>query len=75
MKSRKMAPSSKYEGHDQPRVTDTPAPQSVDQPKFLPGGGLAENAKFHRAAQEFKAGKKVPNLVRVYERYPEYRED
>jgi len=57
-----------YEGHDHPRTSETPNPKSLDQPEFLPGGGPTENGKFHRAAQEFKAGNKGPDLVRVYEK-------
>jgi hypothetical protein len=57
-----------YEGHDHPRTSDTKVPKALDQPEFLPSGGLTENGKFHRAAQEFKAGKKPPDLVRVYEK-------
>jgi len=57
-----------YEGHDHPRTGTTPAPKSLDQPERLPSGGLTENGKFHRAAQDFKAGRKAPDLVRVYEK-------
>ncbi len=57
-----------YEGHDTPRTADNPEPKRVDQPQFLPSGGLTENGKFHRAAQEFKAGRKGADVVRVYEK-------
>lgn len=57
-----------YEGHDHPRTQDAPNPKSLDQPEFLPGGGLTENGKFHHAAQDFKAGIKAPDLIRVYEK-------
>lgn len=57
-----------YEGHDQPRTAATPNPKSLDQPEFLPSGSPNENGKFHQAAQEFKAGNKAPDLVRVYEK-------
>lgn len=57
-----------YEGHDQPRTAVTPNPKSLDQPEFLPSGSRTENGKFHQAAQEFKAGNKAPDLVRVYEK-------
>lgn len=57
-----------YEGHDHPRTVETPNPKSLDQPEFLPSGKPTENGKFHKAAQEFKAGKKAPDLVRVYEK-------
>lgn len=57
-----------YEGHDHPRSQDTPNPKLLDQPEFLPGGGPTENGKFHQAAQDFKAGRKAPDLIRVYEK-------
>ena len=57
-----------YEGHDEPRTENTKNPKSVDQPEFLPSGNLAENGKFHKAAQDFKAGLKHPDVVRVYEK-------
>ncbi len=57
-----------YEGHDVPKTADNPEPKRVDQPEFLPGGGLTENGKFHRAAQDFKVGKKGADVVRVYEK-------
>lgn len=57
-----------YEGHDIPRRAGQPDPKTIDQPEFNPGGSLTENGKFHAAAQEFKAGRKGPDLVRVYEK-------
>ena len=40
----------------------------LDQPEFLPSGRPTENGKFAAAAQQFKAGTKGPDLVRVYEK-------
>ena len=57
-----------YEGHDHARTAESPNPKSLDQPEFLPSGRPTENGKFHRAAQDFKAGQKAPDLVRVYEK-------
>lgn len=57
-----------YEGHDHSRTDTTPNPKSLDQPERLPSGGLTENGKFHQAALDFKAGRKAPDLVRVYEK-------
>jgi len=57
-----------YEGHDQARVRGGGAPKLVDQPEFLPSGSLTQNGKFHRAAQEAKAGRRPPERVRVYEK-------
>lgn len=57
-----------YEGHDVSRTADTPMPKLLDQPEHLPSGRLTENGKFARAAQQFKAGTKGPDIVRVYEK-------
>jgi len=57
-----------YEGHDVPRSSQHVAPKSFDQPEHSPSGTLTENGKFHRAAQEFKNGKRTPERVRVYEK-------
>jgi len=57
-----------YEGHDVPRTLEHPQPKTLDQPEFLPTGGLTENGKFHWAAQGFKDGKKGADIVRVYEK-------
>lgn len=57
-----------YEGHDHPRTEETPNPKSLNQPEFLPSGGLTENGKFHRAAQTHKTRGAAPDLVRVYEK-------
>jgi hypothetical protein len=57
-----------YEGHDVPKRADTPVPKILDQPEFLPSGRPTENGKFSAAAGQFKAGKKGPDIVRVYEK-------
>jgi hypothetical protein len=57
-----------YEGHDVPKGADAPLPKVLDQPEFLPSGRPTENGKFSAAAQQFKAGKKGPDIVRVYEK-------
>ncbi|MBI5059998.1 HNH endonuclease [candidate division KSB1 bacterium] len=57
-----------YEGHDIPRLKDGPSPKSVDQPELTPSGGLTQNGLFHKAAQDFKSGKREAELVRVYEK-------
>jgi hypothetical protein len=57
-----------YEGHDEPRTQNIKNPKSVDQPESLPSGSRAENGKFHHAAQDHKAGRKNPDVVRVYEK-------
>jgi hypothetical protein len=57
-----------YEGHDVPKSGKHPDPKLVNQPESSDNGNLTENGKFHRAAQEHKAGKRPPERVRVYEK-------
>lgn len=57
-----------YEGHDVPRTQRTVDPKKQDQPEYTPSGGLTENGKFHRSAQEFKKNSRTPERVRVYEK-------
>lgn len=57
-----------YEGHDQPKSLACPLPKTVDQVDRLPSGKLTQNGKFKGAADEFKAGKRSPERVRVYEK-------
>ena len=57
-----------YEGHDIPRSSQYADPKSINQPEYSPSGNMTENGKFHRAAQEFKAGRRPPERVRVYEK-------
>ncbi len=57
-----------YEGHDVPKQKGVINPKVVDQPEFRRSGVLTENGKFHKAAQEYKAGIKRPDIVKVYEK-------
>lgn len=57
-----------YEGHDVPRSAQCPYPKEHDQPRVSGNGRLTQNGKFHRAAQSFKANKRPPERVRVYEK-------
>jgi len=57
-----------YEGHDVPQSNQHPNPKRVDQPMFTPSGQSTENAKFHSAAQEFKARRRPPERIQVYEK-------
>jgi len=57
-----------YEGHDVPKQKGITDPKSLDQPEKLPGGSLTENGKFYQAANHYKAGKKGPDIVQVYEK-------
>lgn len=58
-----------YEGHDVPRSAGFPDPKLVDQPGTSPKGQVTQNGKFDLAAQEFKAGLRPAERVRVYERF------
>jgi hypothetical protein len=57
-----------YEGHDEPRSGRCPNPKVVDQPERYPSGALTQNGKFHKAAQDAKAGRRQMERVRVYEK-------
>ncbi len=57
-----------YEGHDEPRTTNDVNPKLLDQPERYPTGALTQNGKFHRAAQDTRAGLRPPERVRVYEK-------
>ncbi len=57
-----------YEGHDEPRTEAVIDPKSVDQPEFTKYGSLTQNGLFAQAAREFKAGRRLPEKVRVYEK-------
>lgn len=56
-----------YEGHDEPKRASAD-PKRVDQPMKYAGGKLTENGKFYEAALEYKAGKRNPEVVQVYEK-------
>jgi hypothetical protein len=57
-----------YEGHDIPRSQQISNPKAIDQPEYAPSGNPTENGRFHRAAQEYKAGRRPPERIRVYEK-------
>lgn len=57
-----------YEGHDQPRSPGGPDPKTLDQPDINEAGRPTQNALFHRAARDFKDGRRRPERVRVYEK-------
>lgn len=57
-----------YEGHDMPKGASCPNPKVVDQPLSYPSGSPTQNGKFHAAAQASKAGGRLPERVRVYEK-------
>jgi hypothetical protein len=57
-----------YEGHDVSRGQLVADPKSVDQPEFIPSGGVTQNGKFFAAAQASRRGEGPTNRVRVYEK-------
>jgi 5-methylcytosine-specific restriction endonuclease McrA len=57
-----------YEGHDAPRSASVPDPKRVDQPERTPAGALTQNGLFYQAAQQARAGVRLPERVRVYEK-------
>ena len=57
-----------YEGHDVSKVGDIRDPKRFDQPEFTPSGRLTQNGLFAKAARDFKAGNRAPELVRVYQK-------
>jgi len=58
-----------YEGHDALRLRDsTVSPKTLDQPMYLPSGGLTDNGKFYQAAMAAKSGESKPEIVQVYEK-------
>src|SRR5690349_20848349 len=57
-----------YEGHDEPRGSNVSNPKLVDQPEVFASGALTQNGRFHRAAQDAKAGIRPPERVRAYEK-------
>lgn len=57
-----------YEGHDQPKHKNGPDPKSIDQPCRSDSGQLTQNGLFHEAAKDFKAERRMPERVHVYEK-------
>jgi len=57
-----------YEGHDVPKLKDSPNPKTVDQPMKNPGGGLTQNGLFYESALKYKGGQTSAELVKVYEK-------
>lgn len=57
-----------YEGHDVSKSYRNTNPKLIDQPGVTESGLLTENGKFHKAAQEYKNGRRFPEVVKVYEK-------
>ena len=57
-----------YEGHDVPKAPGKLIPKNIDQPMTNPSGSLTQNGLFFKAAQQYKAGERKAEIVRVYEK-------
>ncbi len=57
-----------YEGHDVSRQNYTHNPKSEDQSAELPSGKLTQNGLFVKSVEDYKAGKRSPELVKAYEK-------
>lgn len=57
-----------YEGHDVSKTSSKIKPKQIDQPKTTKSGKLTQNGLFATAVDNYKAGKKNPEIVRVYEK-------
>jgi hypothetical protein len=57
-----------YEGHDLPKTFDVDNAKVLDQPMHTKTGKLTQNGLFYEAAKMFSSGKRVSEIVRVYEK-------
>ena len=57
-----------YEGHDAPKNTTDQNPKTIDQPGNLPSGKPTRNGIFAKAADDYKAGVKAAERIRVYKK-------
>lgn len=57
-----------YEGHNERRSPTHSNPKVIEQPEKYASGALTQNGKFNTAAQDFKAERRRPERVRVYEK-------
>jgi hypothetical protein len=60
--------SIEYEGHDVPKSVQGVDPKALDQPGQTKTGKLTQNGRFVQAIEEFKAGAREPEILRVYEK-------
>lgn len=60
--------SIEYEGHDVPKIEQSVDPKAIDQPRATKSGALTQNGRFAEAVEQLKAGKREPEIVRVYEK-------
>jgi hypothetical protein len=57
-----------YVGHDEPKTSYDFNPKSVSQPRITKYGKLTQNGLFVDAVDQYKQGKRNPELVKVYEK-------
>lgn len=57
-----------YEGHDVSKTSLKINPKQIDQPRTTKSGKPTQNGLFATAVDNYKAGKKNPEIVRVYEK-------
>jgi hypothetical protein len=57
-----------YEGHDAPKNDEVEDPKKFDQPCKTKNGKLTQNGLFVNSVEEYKNGKRLPEIVRVYEK-------
>ncbi|KKR67727.1 MAG: Restriction endonuclease [Microgenomates group bacterium GW2011_GWA2_40_6] len=55
-------------GHDEPKTSYDFNPKSVSQPRITKYGKLTQNGLFVDAVDQYKQGKRNPELVKVYEK-------
>ena len=57
-----------YIGHDEPKISYDFNPKTVSQPRITKGGKLTQNGLFVDAVDQYKLGKRILELVKVYEK-------
>lgn len=57
-----------YEGHDVLKRSYEHDPKRENQPELLPSGQLTQNGLFAKAVNDYKEGKRKPELVKTYEK-------
>lgn len=57
-----------YEGHDMSKQSLSHDPKKYDQPIRTPKGNLTQNGRFISAINDYKAGKREVELVKIYEK-------
>lgn len=60
--------SIEYEGHDLPKNENMRNPKEFDQPKTTKSGAFTQNGLFAKSIEDYKKGKRSPEIVRAYEK-------